>query len=66
MYGDIIKEKANKMKQMLMKKITRKQACSESLHLEQLSSKIPDFAFDYRVYRTISSTRLNKTLHMYI
>ena len=47
LYGDIIKEKANKMKQMLMKKITRKQACSESLHLEQLSSKIPNVAFDY-------------------
>ena len=47
MYGDIIKEKANKMKQMLMKKITRKQTCSESLHLEHLHSKIPDVAFDY-------------------
>ena len=35
------------MKQMLMKKITRNQACSESLHLEQLRSKIPDVAFDY-------------------
>ena len=47
MYGDIIKEKSNKMKQMLMKMITRKQTCSESLHLEQLSFKISDVSFDY-------------------
>ena len=47
MYGDIIKEKSNKMKQILMKKITRKEKFSESLHLEQLNSKIPDVAFDY-------------------
>ena len=50
MYGDIIKEKSNKMKQVLLKKITRNQACSESLHLEQLSSKIPDVAFDYKEF----------------
>ena len=51
MYGDIIKQKANKMKQMLIKKITRKQTCSEPLHLELLSSKIPDVAFDYTEFR---------------
>ena len=53
MYGDIIniKEKSNKIKQMLMKKITRKKTGSESLHLKQLSSKIPDVAFDYTEFR---------------
>ena len=51
MYGDIIKEKSNKMKQMLMKKITRKQTCLESLHLDQLSSKMPKVAFDYTEFK---------------
>ena len=48
MYGDVIKGRANKIKQMLMKRITRKQTCSESL---QLSSKIPDVAFNYKHFR---------------
>ena len=48
MYGDVIKGRANKIKQMLMKRITRKPTCSESL---QLSSKIPDVAFNYKHFR---------------
>ena len=51
MYGDIIKKKANKMKQVLMKKFAKKQTCSKSLHLEQLSCRIPDVAFDYKEFR---------------
>ena len=51
MYGNIIKRKANEMKQMLIKKITRKHTCSKSLNLEELSSKIPDVAFNYTEFR---------------
>ena len=51
MHGDTIKGKANKVKQMLLRKITRKQICSKSLHLEQLYSKIPDVAFHYEEFR---------------
>jgi len=52
MYGDTIKRKANKFKQSLMRRITRKQTCSESLDLEklQLRSKIPDVAFNYEEF----------------
>ena len=52
MYGDTIKGKANKFKQSLMRRITRKQTCSESLDLEklQLRSKIPDVAFNYEEF----------------
>ena len=45
--GDTIKEKVNK----LMKGITRKQALSESLHMEQLRSIIPDIAFNYKEFQ---------------
>ena len=52
MYGDTVKVRANKIKEMLMMRwFTRKQTCSESLELEQLSSKIPDVAFNYREFR---------------
>ena len=50
MYGDVIKGRANKIKQMLMKRITRKKTCSESLQLEDLSTKIPDAAFNYKEF----------------
>ena len=50
MYGDTIKGRSNKIKQMLMKRITRKQTCSGSLQLEQLRSKIPDVAFNYEEF----------------
>ena len=51
MYGDVIMGRANKVKQMLMKKIRRKQTCLESLQLEELRSKIPDVAFNYSEFR---------------
>ena len=51
MCGDAIKGRANKIKQMLMKKITRKQTHSGSLQLEQLRSKIPDVAFNCKELR---------------
>ena len=51
MYGDAIKGRANKIKQMLMKRIRRKQTCSESLQLEELSAKIPDVTFNYEQFR---------------
>ena len=47
-FGDTIKKKANKFKQMLMK---GKQTFSESLHMEQLRSKVPDVAFNYKEFR---------------
>ena len=51
MYGDVIMGRANKVKQMLLKKIRRKQTCSESSQLEELRSKIPDVAFNYSEFR---------------
>ena len=51
MYADTITKKGNKIKEMLIKKITKKQTFSELLHMEQLSSKIPDVAFNYKEYR---------------
>ena len=51
MYGDAIKGRAHKIKQMLMKMIKRKQTSTESLKLEQLSSKIPNVAFNYEEFR---------------
>ena len=51
MYGDVIKGRANKVRQMLMKRIRRKKTCSESLQLEELSAKIPDVTFNYKQFR---------------
>ena len=51
MYGDSIKMRANKVKQLLMMKMIRsKQTHSESLQLEQLRSKIPDVTFNYNEF----------------
>ena len=50
MYGDVIKGRANKIKQMLMTRITRKKTCSESIQLEDLSAKIPDTTFNYKEF----------------
>ena len=47
MYGDAIKRRANKIKQMLIKRIANKQTWSESLQMKQFSSKIPDVTFNY-------------------
>ena len=54
LYGDAIKRRVYNIKhykQMLMKRIKRKQTHSGSLQLEQLSSKIPDVAFNYSEFR---------------
>ena len=47
MYGDTIKETVIKIKQMF----TKKQKFSKSLHMEQLSCRIPDVAFNYKEFR---------------
>ena len=49
--GNTIKQLAIKMKGRLTKVITRKQTTSESLYTEQLCSKIPDVAFNYKEFR---------------
>ena len=51
LYGNVIKRSANKIKQMLMKMITVKQTCSRSLHMEELSAKIPDVTFNYTEFQ---------------
>ena len=49
--GDAIKEKGNEIKQLLMKKFTKKQTSSQSFNIKYLSSKIPDVAFNYNEFR---------------
>ena len=44
-YGDTIKRKGNKIKQMLIKRIRKNQRFSELLHMEQLRSKVPACCF---------------------
>ena len=53
MYGDVIKRRASKIKQVLIKMVTvkSKQTCSRSLHMEELRSKIPDVAFNYKEFQ---------------
>ena len=53
MYGDVIKRRAGKIKQVLIKMITvkSKQTCSRPLHMEELRSKIPDVAFNYKEFQ---------------
>ena len=53
MYGDVIKRRAGKIKQLLIKMITvkSKQTCSRPLHMEELRSKIPDVAFNYKEFQ---------------
>ena len=47
MYGDTIKKTVIKIKQIF----TKKQKISKSLHMEQLSCRIPDVAFNYKEFR---------------
>ena len=47
MYGDTIKKTVIKIKQIF----TKKQKFSKSLHMEQLSCRIPDVAFNYKEFR---------------
>ena len=53
LYGDVIMKRASKIKQVLIKMITvkLKQTCSRSLHMEELRSKIPDVAFNYKEFQ---------------
>ena len=53
MYGDVIERRASKIKQVLIKMIIvkPKQTCSRSLHMEELRSKIPDVAFNYKEFQ---------------
>ena len=53
MYGDVIKRRVSKIKQVLIKMITvkSKQTCSRPLHMEELRSKIPDVAFNYKEFQ---------------
>ena len=53
MYGDVIKRTAGKIKQVLIKMITvkSKQTCSRPFHIEELRSKIPDAAFNYKEFQ---------------
>ena len=47
-YSDTVKARVNEIKEtFLMRWFTRKQTCSKSFELEQLSSKIPDVTFNY-------------------
>ena len=49
--GDIIKHEVNKVKEMFTKMIRTKQTTSGSLNIQQLRSKIPDVAFNYKEFQ---------------
>ena len=49
--GDIIKHEVNKVKEMFTKMIRTKQTTSGSLNIQQLHSKIPDVAFNYKEFQ---------------
>ena len=49
--GDLIKKKANKIKQTIRKMISVKQERSKPLHMKELRSQIPDVAFNYKEYQ---------------
>ena len=51
LYGDAIKVRVNKIKHLFLKITTRKQTGSRSSGMEELSSKIPDVAFNYKEFR---------------
>ena len=51
LYGDGIKARANKIKQVFIKITARKQTRSRSSDMEELSSKIPDVAFNYKEFQ---------------
>ena len=59
-YGDTIKRITSRIKQVFTKKTFMR-----SLHMEELSSKIPDVSFNsvQRISRFFSCTGLNKALH---
>ena len=51
LYSDAIKARANKIKQEFIKITARKQTHSRSSDMEELSSKIPDVAFNYKEFQ---------------
>ena len=51
LYGDAIKVRVNKIKQLFLKITARKQTRSRSSGMEELSSKIPDVAFNYKEFQ---------------
>ena len=51
LYGDAIKARANKIKQVLIKIAARKQTRLRSSDMEELSSKIPNVAFNYKEFQ---------------
>ena len=48
LYGDMIKRRTNKIKQLLTTMISVKQVCSKSLQMKNLSPQIPDVTFNYK------------------
>ena len=51
LYGDAIKVRVNKILQVFLKITARKQTRSRSSDMEELSSKIPDVAFNYKEFQ---------------
>ena len=51
LYGDAIKVRANKILQVFLKITARKQTGLRSSDMEELSSKIPDVAFNYKEFQ---------------
>ena len=51
LYGDAIKVRVNKILQLFLKITARKQTHSRSSDMEELSSKIPDVAFNYKEFQ---------------
>ena len=51
LYGDAIKVRVHKIKQAFLKITARKQTGSRSSDMEELSSKIPDVAFNYKEFQ---------------
>ena len=49
--GEIIKQQTIKVKEIFTKMIRSKQANPGKLHMEELRSKIPDVAFNYKEFQ---------------
>ena len=49
--GDVIKRRANKIKQVIIKMTSVKQQCLKPLHVKELSSQIPDVSFNYKEFQ---------------
>ena len=49
--GDVVKRRANEVKQKIITMTSVKQRCLKSLHMKELSSKIPDVSFNYKEFQ---------------